>query len=75
MAQSIQYSVMQSDGSSFCGDVVLDGFNMSYRDEDSILEQKYEKQISWDLYHEDFISGSDCRKCIFKEIQHVKTRS
>ena len=40
---------MQSDGNSFCGDVVLDGFNMSYRDEDSILEQKYEKQITWDL--------------------------
>ena len=46
---------MQSDGNSFCGDVVLDGFNMSYRDEDSILEQKYEKQISWYLYYEDFI--------------------
>ena len=47
--------VMQSDGNNFCGDVVSDGFNMSYRDEDSILEQKYEKQISWDLYYEDFI--------------------
>ena len=46
---------MQSDENSFCGDVVLDGFNMSYIDEDIILEQKYEKQISWDLYHEDFI--------------------
>ena len=43
--------VMQSDGNNFCGDVVSDGFNMSYRDEDSILEQKYEKQISWDLYY------------------------
>ena len=41
---------MQSDGNSFCGDVVLDSFNMSFRDEDSILEQKYEKQISLDLY-------------------------
>ena len=48
------YSVMQSDGNSFCGDVVLGSFNISYRDEDSILEQKYEKQISWDFYH-DFI--------------------
>ena len=37
-----RYSVMQSDGNSFCGDVVLDGFNMTYRDEGSILEQKYE---------------------------------
>ena len=32
---------MQSDGKSFCGNVVLDSFNMSYRDEDSILDQKY----------------------------------
>ena len=48
------YSVMKSDGNSFCGDVVLDSFNTAYRDEDSILDQKYEKQISWDLYHEDF---------------------
>ena len=46
---------MQSDGNSFCGKVVSDGFNMSYKDEDSILEQKYEKQISGDLYHKDFI--------------------
>ena len=51
----ILYSVMQSDGNSFRGDVVLGSFNMSYRDEDSILKQKYENQISWDLYHEDFI--------------------
>ena len=41
---------MQSDGNSFCGDVVLGSFNSSYRDEDSILEQRYEKQISWDIF-------------------------
>ena len=46
---------MQSDGNIFCGYVILDGFIMSERDEDSILEQKYEKQISWDLNFEDFI--------------------
>ena len=46
---------MQSDGNNFWGDVVLGSFNMSYIDEDSILEEKYEKQISWDLYYEDFI--------------------
>ena len=49
------YSVMQSDGNSFGGDVVLDSFNMLYRDEDSMLEQKYEKQLSWDLYYKHFI--------------------
>ena len=35
---------MRSDGNSFCGDVVLDSFNMSYRDEDSILVKKYESK-------------------------------
>ena len=45
---------MQSNGDSFCGDVVLDSFNISYRDKDSISDQKYEKQISWALYYEDF---------------------
>ena len=28
------FCVMQSDENSFCGDVVLDSFNMSYRNED-----------------------------------------
>ena len=33
------YSVMQSLGNSFCGDVVSVSFNKTYRDEDSILDQ------------------------------------
>ena len=45
---------MQSDGNIFCGDVVLDGFNTAYMDEDSILDQKYEKPISMDLYYGNF---------------------
>ena len=46
---------MESDGNSFYGDVDLDSFSKPYRDEDgdSVLDQKYEKQISWDLYYED----------------------
>ena len=36
---------MQSDGNSFCGDVVLDGVIIAYRDEDRISDQIYEKQI------------------------------
>ena len=48
------YSVMQSDGNSFCGDVVLDSFNIEHSDEDSILDKKYEKQIIWKLYYKDF---------------------
>ena len=45
---------MQSDGNSFFGDVVLSSFNISYMDEDSILDLKYEKQIFCALHYEDF---------------------
>ena len=57
------------------GDVVLNGFNMVYSVEDSILEQNYEKQISWELIMKILYFGSDWRKCIIKEIQHITTRS
>ena len=36
------------------GDVVLDSFNMVYGHEDSVLDQKYKKQISRDLYNKEF---------------------
>ena len=49
-----RHSVMKSDGHSYYGDVVLDSFNMIHRDEDSILDQKHEKQIFWNLYYKDF---------------------
>ena len=45
---------MQSDGNSFCGDVVLDSFKMVNSDKDCIEDQKYEKRIFWDRYYEDF---------------------
>ena len=45
---------MQSGENSFFGEVVLDSFIISYRDEDSIIDQKYEKQIFPALYYEDF---------------------
>ena len=35
----IAYSVMQSDGISFCGDVVLDSFTKASMDEDNNLDQ------------------------------------
>ena len=38
------YSVMQSDGNSFCGDVVSDSFNKRFRDEDKILDQIYQNK-------------------------------
>ena len=48
------YSVMKSDGNSFCGGVVFDSLNMAYAEEDSMSNQNYEKQIFWDLYYEEF---------------------
>ena len=32
---------MQSDGNSFCWDIVLNSFNKASRDEDNILDQVY----------------------------------
>ena len=37
------YSVMQSNGNSFCEDVVICSFDMEYREEERIWGQKYEK--------------------------------
>ena len=37
-------SVMQSDGNSFFGDVVLDSFKKTSRDEDEILDQIYKSK-------------------------------
>ena len=42
---SRMYSVMQSDGNSFCGDVVLDSFSMVYSDENNIKDHKYKKRF------------------------------
>ena len=44
------YSVMQSYKNSFCEDVVLNSFNMVYRDDDINLDQIYIKQSFWYLY-------------------------
>ena len=37
----MEYSVMQSVGNSFCGDVVSDSFEKTSRDEDNFLDQIY----------------------------------
>ena len=39
------YGVMQPDGNGFFGDVVLDSFNKTSRDEDNILYQVYKTNI------------------------------
>ena len=69
------YSVMQLDGDSFCGDVVLVSFNMLYSDEDSILDQKYEKRIFQDLYYENFKIIRRNKEYAFLKIQHITTRN
>ena len=62
----MSYSVMQSDGNSLCGDIVLDSFSMTYADEDSILDQNLEKQMFWNLYCEDFEFKKWLRKILNK---------
>ena len=57
---------MQSDGNSFCGDVVLYSINMAYSNKDSILNQKYEKELFWNLYYGDFNFKGDWGKCTWK---------
>ena len=57
---------MQSDENSFCGDVILDSFNMAYMDWDSILDQNFEKQKFIILYLED---------SKLKELTHITTRN
>ena len=46
----ITYSVMQSDGNSFCGDVISDTFNKASRDEDNILELIYKKKYVYVIF-------------------------
>ena len=40
----LYYSVMQSDGNSYCGNVVLNSFNKESRNEDNILDQIYKSK-------------------------------
>ena len=42
---------MQSDGNCFYWYVVLDSFNMAYKEEYSFLDQIWKKQLSWYLYY------------------------
>ena len=53
---------MQLNGNRFCGDVILSSFNMSFRYEDSIKDQKYEKKIFWELHYENFKFKNDWGK-------------
>ena len=61
---------MQSDGSSFCEDVVLDSFNMVSRDEDNILEQIYKSKYVRILIMRIFMLYNIIRKCILTQQEH-----
>ena len=52
---NILYSVTQKYTNSFLGYVVLDTFSNVSRDENSILDQIYIKQICPDFYYDDFL--------------------
>ena len=40
---------MQSEQDSLCGEVVLDSFNIAFRDEDNIFDQMNQKAVHFDL--------------------------
>ena len=58
------YSVMQSDGNSFCGDVVSDSFNKQSRDENNILDQIYESTYARIIIMMIFILYNIIKKCL-----------
>ena len=64
------YSVMQSDGNIFCGDVVLDSFNEASRDEDNILDQVYKSKYVRIFIMMILILYNIIRKCILTQQQH-----
>ena len=63
------YSVLQSDGNSFGGDVFMDSFNLAYRGEDSDNITLYKKSKYFRI-----VQG-DWRKWIPKEMQPSTTRN
>ena len=58
------YSVMQSDGNSFGGDVVLDSFNKKFRDGDNIQDHIYTSKYVRIIIMMIFILYNILRKCI-----------
>ena len=60
----LKYSVMLSDGNSFCGDVVLNSFNKASRDEDYNLDKVYKSKYVRILIMMILILYNIIRKCI-----------
>ena len=63
----MQYSVMQSDGNSFCGDVVLNSFDKASRDKDNILDQVYKSKYVRISIMMILILYNIIRKCILTQ--------
>ena len=61
------YSVMQSDGNSFYGDVVLESFNDIFRNEDNILDQIYKSKCVQIIIMIILILYNVIRKCILTQ--------
>ena len=55
--------------------VFLDSFNMAYREENNILDQKYASKYFGIFIIKILNFKSDCGKCIIKEIQHITIRN
>ena len=64
------YSVMPSDGNSFCGNVVLDSFNKASWDDDKILDQIYESKYVQIIKTKILILYNILRKCILTQQKH-----
>ena len=58
---------MQSDVNSFFGDVVLDSFNKTYRDENNNLDQIYKRKYARITFMVILILYSIKRKCILTQ--------
>ena len=64
------YTVMQSDGNSFSGDVVSNNCNKTSRDEDNILDQIYKSKYVWIFIMMILILYNIIRKCILTQQWH-----
>ena len=61
------YSVMQSDGNSFWGDVVLDNFNKTLRGKENILDQIYKSKYVRIIIMIILILYKIIRKCLLTQ--------
>ena len=69
------YSVMQSDGNSFWGDVVLDNVNKASWDEDKILNQFYKRKICSDFIMMILILSNIIMMSLYAMLKLSKTTS